>query len=281
VSQHPHPSFSQHHGGDCFNGRTAKDCYSFLSLDDKCLVAAYVLVVLLCCLFFALVGVAIYATALFLSLPDNTDYSISAPDSSSSFDPRLRLPRLGGKGFFVVGAPPHSSLFIDDSDGSVHIFHGISYVLRNTWSTNASTDLRTNASTDHLRGPTRSRGRASSSSAINRDSTKWRQAPATQDDEIERHMEAIAGLGLNLVRLGVQWADYEPTRGHYDPSYVRLVRHAVDAAARQGLRVLIYSHQVRPRACACAVVRVRWCVCVCGGACACACATHSQSVVTG
>lgn len=57
-------------------------------------------------------------------------------------------------------------------------------------------------------------------------------------------MQAIAGLGLNLVRLGVQWADYEPKRGHYDPSYVRLVRHAVDAAARQGLRVLIYSHQV-------------------------------------
>jgi hypothetical protein len=195
----------------------------FLSLDDKCLVVAYVLVGVLCCLFFVLLAVTLYATALFLSLP-GVDFSVKEelPDSSSSsasFDASLRLPQLGGKGFLVVGAP-HSSLFVDDSDGLVRIFHGISYVLRR-WDHDATGGTNQDAGVDA------------------------QQQRRRQEEEIERHMEVIAGLGLNLVRLGVRWGDYEPRPGHYDPTYKRMLRHAVDAAARRGLRVLLYSHQVR------------------------------------
>jgi endoglycosylceramidase len=53
----------------------------------------------------------------------------------------------------------------------------------------------------------------------------------------------LAAWGLNVVRLLFTWEAYEPQPGQYDDSYLSYYRAAVEAAAAQGIYVLVDFHQ--------------------------------------
>ncbi len=50
-------------------------------------------------------------------------------------------------------------------------------------------------------------------------------------------------LGLDLLRLPINWSGIEPTQGSYDESYLQRVDAAIDCAANAGLYVLVDLHQ--------------------------------------
>ena len=63
--------------------------------------------------------------------------------------------------------------------------------------------------------------------------------PALDDGDCTRMRQ----LGLDLLRLPINWSGIEPTRGIYDEAYLDRVDAAVQCAARAGLVVLIDLHQ--------------------------------------
>jgi endoglycosylceramidase len=50
-------------------------------------------------------------------------------------------------------------------------------------------------------------------------------------------------LGLNVVRLGVLWSGVEPTRGHYNETYLDQLDTIVTLAATHGVYTLLDWHQ--------------------------------------
>ena len=53
----------------------------------------------------------------------------------------------------------------------------------------------------------------------------------------------MASLGFNVVRLVVHWSLLEPTQGEFNTAYVEQIRGQVEAAAQQGLYVVLDMHQ--------------------------------------
>src|SRR5690606_3611614 len=48
-----------------------------------------------------------------------------------------------------------------------------------------------------------------------------------------------AQLGHNAARLGIEWAKIEPTPGTYDAAVIQHYHDVLDAAAREGLTVMV------------------------------------------
>jgi endoglycosylceramidase len=63
--------------------------------------------------------------------------------------------------------------------------------------------------------------------------------PALDDGDCTRMRQ----LGLDLLRLPINWSGIEPTRGSYDEAYLGRVDAAVQCAARAGVLVVIDLHQ--------------------------------------
>jgi endoglycosylceramidase len=55
--------------------------------------------------------------------------------------------------------------------------------------------------------------------------------------------EWMQSLGLNVLRLGVFWAGLEPTRGHYNETYLDQLERIVDLAGAHGVYVFLDMHQ--------------------------------------
>lgn len=53
----------------------------------------------------------------------------------------------------------------------------------------------------------------------------------------------MASLGFNVVRMIVHWSLLEPTRGELNQAYIEKIREQVNAAAQQGLYVVLDMHQ--------------------------------------
>lgn len=53
----------------------------------------------------------------------------------------------------------------------------------------------------------------------------------------------MSKLGLNVLRLGVLWAGLEPTRGHYNETYLDELERVVEIAASYGVYVFLDMHQ--------------------------------------
>ncbi|MQY06473.1 cellulase family glycosylhydrolase [Actinomadura macrotermitis] len=62
--------------------------------------------------------------------------------------------------------------------------------------------------------------------------------PLTEDD-----FRQMAGLGFNVVRLGMSWSKVEPSPGRYDPSYLARVDQAVAWAAKYDMYTVLDMHQ--------------------------------------
>lgn len=56
-------------------------------------------------------------------------------------------------------------------------------------------------------------------------------------------LDPLPGWGLNVLRLLINWEAFEPTKGHYDTSYLDSVTQVVDLAHRRGLYVILDIHQ--------------------------------------
>ncbi|MGT3784053.1 hypothetical protein ACVTE8_15970, partial [Staphylococcus aureus] len=54
-------------------------------------------------------------------------------------------------------------------------------------------------------------------------------------DTFDAAFAAIAGAGLNAVRIDLLWAAMEPQQGHLDEAHLEVLDEIVDAAARHGL----------------------------------------------
>ncbi len=63
--------------------------------------------------------------------------------------------------------------------------------------------------------------------------------PALTDEDCQR----MRALGLDFLRLPINWSGIEPTRGSYDDGYLARVDAAVQCAARAGIFVMIDLHQ--------------------------------------
>jgi len=59
----------------------------------------------------------------------------------------------------------------------------------------------------------------------------------------EEDFQWMQKLGLNMLRLGVMWPGVEPTRGHYNESYLDGIERIVDLAAKHGVWTLLDMHQ--------------------------------------
>lgn len=62
--------------------------------------------------------------------------------------------------------------------------------------------------------------------------------PLTEDD-----YRQMAGLGFNVVRLGLSWSKIEPSPGRYDQSYLARADQAVAWAREQGIYTVLDLHQ--------------------------------------
>ena len=59
----------------------------------------------------------------------------------------------------------------------------------------------------------------------------------------KRDFEMMAALGLNSVRLVINWSYLEPERGVYDEVYIAKVKEAVEWAREYGIYVILDMHQ--------------------------------------
>ena len=74
----------------------------------------------------------------------------------------------------------------------------------------------------------------------------WHPDPYTFSADIsmaKEYCEWMQGLGLNVVRLGVLWSGVEPTRGHYNETYLDQLDTIVTLAAAHGVYTLLDWHQ--------------------------------------
>ncbi|MDR2997689.1 MAG: glycoside hydrolase family 5 protein, partial [Microbacterium sp.] len=56
-------------------------------------------------------------------------------------------------------------------------------------------------------------------------------------------VEKMADQGFDFMRLVVMWQYFEPEQGEYDQAYFDYVDSVLDAADREGVRVMIDMHQ--------------------------------------
>ena len=63
-------------------------------------------------------------------------------------------------------------------------------------------------------------------------------APDSEDDFAE-----MRGLGLNVVRLVLDWSELEPTPGHYSTEFLDRVSQVVGWAQQQGISVILDMHE--------------------------------------
>jgi hypothetical protein len=56
-------------------------------------------------------------------------------------------------------------------------------------------------------------------------------------------LEAMAALGFNSVRLPISWSALEPTRGHFDETYIDRVAQVVNWARQLRMYVIVDMHQ--------------------------------------
>ncbi|MDI2126637.1 cellulase family glycosylhydrolase [Yinghuangia seranimata] len=59
----------------------------------------------------------------------------------------------------------------------------------------------------------------------------------------ESDLRDMAARGFNLARLAFFWDDLEPTRGHYDRSYLAKMRRILDWADKYHVKVVLDAHQ--------------------------------------
>ena len=74
----------------------------------------------------------------------------------------------------------------------------------------------------------------------------WYPDHSTFSDDISmsrKDFEWMQRLGLNFLRLGVMWAGTEPTRGHYNETYLDQIDAVVKLAAEHGVYVMLDMHQ--------------------------------------
>lgn len=74
----------------------------------------------------------------------------------------------------------------------------------------------------------------------------WHPDPYTFSADIsmaKEDFEWMQRLGLNVVRLGVLWSGVEPTRGHYNETYLDQLDMIVTLAAAHGVYTLLDWHQ--------------------------------------
>ena len=50
-------------------------------------------------------------------------------------------------------------------------------------------------------------------------------------------------MGMNILRLGVMWPGVEPTRGHYNETYLDEIERIAELAAQFGVYTLLDMHQ--------------------------------------
>ncbi len=53
----------------------------------------------------------------------------------------------------------------------------------------------------------------------------------------------LRGWGFNVIRLHIAWEGVEPTRGHYNDTYILQVRQIVRTAAQYNITILLDAHQ--------------------------------------
>ena len=59
----------------------------------------------------------------------------------------------------------------------------------------------------------------------------------------EDDMQFLKDMGLNIIRLGVEWAGVEPTRGQYNETYIQIVKSIVEKSKTYGIYTLLDFHQ--------------------------------------
>ncbi|KAI9206223.1 endoglycoceramidase [Polychytrium aggregatum] len=59
----------------------------------------------------------------------------------------------------------------------------------------------------------------------------------------QEDVDFIADLNLNIVRLGVMWPGFEPSRGHYNSTYIAILKTIVERCRAKGIYVLLNMHQ--------------------------------------
>jgi endoglycosylceramidase len=59
----------------------------------------------------------------------------------------------------------------------------------------------------------------------------------------EEDAKLLVSLGLNIVRLNVQWAGVEPIRDQYDMTYVKKMKEIVTLLGKYKIYVIIEQHQ--------------------------------------
>jgi endoglycosylceramidase len=60
---------------------------------------------------------------------------------------------------------------------------------------------------------------------------------------VSRDMELLQQWGINVIRLGIMWPGVEPERGHYNWTYLQVMRQLVEKAADHGIYTLLDFHQ--------------------------------------
>ena len=56
-------------------------------------------------------------------------------------------------------------------------------------------------------------------------------------------MQFLKDNGLNVIRLGVQWPGYQPSRSFYNSTYLDVIFSIVEKAASYGIYTLLDFHQ--------------------------------------
>jgi endoglycosylceramidase len=57
------------------------------------------------------------------------------------------------------------------------------------------------------------------------------------------HIEQMASLGFNVIRLVLSWSELEPERGQYNQSYIQQIREIVNKAAEHDIYIILDMHQ--------------------------------------
>ncbi|MEZ5007444.1 MAG: cellulase family glycosylhydrolase [Chitinophagales bacterium] len=57
------------------------------------------------------------------------------------------------------------------------------------------------------------------------------------------HIEEMAKLGFNVIRLVLSWSELEPERGNYNTAYINQIKEIVDKAAQHDIGIVLDMHQ--------------------------------------
>jgi endoglycosylceramidase len=57
------------------------------------------------------------------------------------------------------------------------------------------------------------------------------------------HIEQMASLGFNVIRLVLNWSMLEPERGQYNQAYIQQIKEIVDKAAAHDIYIILDMHQ--------------------------------------